>query len=61
MTQDELVELCTTIGERDANRARITELEESLRRTLRNFCLLLEGKPVRDAEETIAEATRLLD
>lgn len=30
MTQDELVELCTTIGERDANRARITDLEAAM-------------------------------
>jgi len=39
----------------------VRRLREALERTLRNFELLLAGKPVRGAAETIMEARRALD
>ena len=40
--------------------ARLTQMEEALRRVQRNFDLLLAGRPVRDVAETRAETDAAL-
>lgn len=54
---DQLIE---ARGELKAERTRTETLTNALERTLHNFCSLLQRLPVRDADETIAEAKRAL-